>query len=511
MARQIPFIFRRGNTIFFRLAVPRQLRPIIGLREITKSLKTQDRNIAAPIALRLAASVKQRFLQLAQDMATDKDIQVNFGFEIDLDELGIPKRIKVNAEPSEIDAVNSAVSNALESLKQSGSIIPQSSQRIVPQARKSGSTPTLKNVIDKFLDRYPKSNRSAMYKKHVLVLGMLLEVVGNKPIPELRQGDINKFFDLIVNLPPRWKDACRKNGCTVQQLAEMDHPETLGQKTFEDTYIASIRPFLVAAKRDWQDEGFPLGLTTDGIEYEGEEAGANKQRAFNHPELVRLFEGDEMRAFAANKEQAHRFWLPHIGLFTGARVNEICQINPQVDIQQTTDGIWYFHITQDSEADSRIVKSVKTGESRKVPIHKQLIELGFIDYAARVKASGAKLLFPEWKPVNKRASGNAEDWFRDFLVKTDLRDETPRAKILGMHAFRHTLLTHGAIQKLKLTDITGHAQNPVGATGAAQGYFDPALLDPLREHKTLLDQLDYKISFHHPDTPINARKRALTD
>ena len=64
-------------------------------------------------------------------------------------------------------------------------------------------------------------------------------------------------------------------------------------------------------------------------------------------------------------------------------------------------------MTKDTEADPGIVKSVKTGESRKVPIHKKLIELGFLEYASSVKARGAKRLFPAWEPTRKRASGIA--------------------------------------------------------------------------------------------------------
>lgn len=47
--------------------------------------------------------------------------------------------------------------------------------------------------------------------------------------------------------------------------------------------------------------------------------------------------------------------MPHIGLFTGARVNEICQVNPQTDTREE-DGIWYFSITDETEGDERVKK-----------------------------------------------------------------------------------------------------------------------------------------------------------
>ena len=278
-------------------------------------------------------------------------------------------------------------------------------------------------------------------------------------------------------------------------------------KTFEDTYVASIRPFLKASIRNFQDKGFPLGLTTDGTEYHGDRyGGESKQRAFTLPELKRLFEGTEIQAIAKNPKLAHHFWLPHLGLFTGARVNEICQLNPQTDIvSEPETGIWHIWITTESESDSRVRKSVKTGESRRVPIHKKLIELGFLKYVEQVKATGSKLLFPDWKPINRRASGEAEKWFRGLLRDTGLRDETPKACILGMHVFRHTLLTYGALQKppLSLFCITGHAQNeaPIAATGAGKGYLTLSLISPLTQRADLLNELNFGLSFLKPIQP----------
>ena len=210
-----------------------------------------------------------------------------------------------------------------------------------------------------------------------------------------------------------------------------------------------------------------------------------------------------MKVFANDPSRIHCFWLPHVGLFTGARVNEICQLNPQVDIFQDSDsGSWCLGITEATESDSRIRKSVKSHDSRTVPIHKKLIELGFLEYVSRVKAAGAKLLFPNWKPINRRASGEAEKWFRQLLRETKLRDTTPKATILGMHTFRHTLLTYGAVQKppLSLFCITGHVQgaSPIVATGSGKGYLTYSLLSPLQDRAALLDQLDYGLNFFKP-------------
>ncbi len=528
MSRQTPYLQRRGNSLSFRIAVPPDLRHIVGGREITKSLSTANMSQAIPMALNYAACAKRMFGELRAAMsAPDNNDEQRQPPDLDkLRKVGqqAKQRIQLDdlkeqhygelleqrcehlreLEQTKLTAENETLRHVLAGFKTLSIPTHSPAQENTPAPIAIAHAPTFKVVIDGFLDKYKKRNKPAMLKKHQPVLMMLLDVVGDKPIHNLLQADINAFFDLLDKLPPRWSDACRKEGLTVRQLAELEHDVTLGPKSFYDTYIASVRPFLIAAKKDWQDQGFPLGLTTDGIEYLGDrEEGEDKQRAFKQAELKRLFEGAEMRGFASDQAQAHRYWLPHIGLFTGARVNEICQLNPQMDILQDTEtGTWYLWITKETEGDTRIRKSVKTDDARKVPIHKKLIELGFLKYVELVKSTGAKLLFPEWKPINRRASGEAEKWFRQFLRDANLRDETPKHNILGMHAFRHTLLTYGAIQKppLSLFCITGHTQDelPIHASGAGKAYLTLSLLSPLHDRAALLDQLDYGLNFFVP-------------
>ncbi|MEO6825095.1 MAG: site-specific integrase [Nitrosospira sp.] len=350
-------------------------------------------------------------------------------------------------------------------------------------------------VIDDFLKKYQGNKHPDMFKKHNQVLPMLREIIGNKPINELKQADINGFFELLELLPTRWIDECRKRKLTLKQLAELEHPITLGLKSFEDTYKACVRAFLKIAKKDWQDQGFPTTLTIEGIKYQGDrEEGENTQRAFTAAELKRLFKGGEMEGFAIDPAQAHCYWLPHIGLFTGARVNEICQLNPQVDILQDVEsGIWYLWITEETDGDHRILKSTKNKISRrKVPIHSILQKLGFLNYVEQVKKQGAKLLFPAWKPMRGKASGQAEKWFRKLIKDTGLRDDTPYARIVGMHAFRHTLLTiaKNANPRLDATSITGHAGEGSAVVRGYEGELS------LGNKKRVLEALPFGLDFN---------------
>jgi hypothetical protein len=68
MPKQTPYLQRRCDTFSFRIAVPSELQITTGKREFIKSLQTTDKNIAVPMALRLAATAKQLFYGLKGNM-----------------------------------------------------------------------------------------------------------------------------------------------------------------------------------------------------------------------------------------------------------------------------------------------------------------------------------------------------------------------------------------------------------------------------------------------------------
>ena len=291
--------------------------------------------------------------------------------------------------------------------------------------------PKLSRVIEYFISK--QDPKIPMFKKYRPALDLFLEVIGDRPVDQIRQMDIENYFDLLCKLPPRWYDEKRTRKVGATALAAMTWPKCISYKTFKDGYLAAFRPFLSASIRTFRDQRFPETLTVEGIKYTGDRKDRDHaQRPFKPKELERLFAGPEYGTFAADLLLHDCYWLPLIGLYTGARINELCQLNPQCDIRQE-HGVWVFDITETSESDDRVKKSVKNKPSRRlVPIHSRLLDLGLLDYAERRKQAGDKLLFPKWKPsATGRAAGVAERWFRRLLENLGLRDETPKARLVG--------------------------------------------------------------------------------
>jgi integrase len=474
MSRTIPYLQRRGDAFGFRIAVPVDLRRFLTCRELTKSLETGDRLLAEPRCLALAARAKQLFRQLRQ-MTKNKSLQdsgteVGYTVKFDFNSEGFAQSVEIVAEEHERAAVIETVA-ALRDVLTLPKIALNTSGASArsPALSAADKPPMLFDLTSKFLEKYP-TKHEAMLKKHQACIPAFAEFIGNKPVSELRHAHIQEFFAVIQRLPPRWADIKRREGVSIREIAARQHSVLISGKTFGHTYKTSINQFLSWAKESYRDQGFPE-ITIDKIAYEGtRQNGEGKQRAFTPAELKRLFEGPEMVSFAKDGDLAHQCWLPAIGLYTGARVNEICQMNPQTDILQEPDsGIWYFWLTGETDGDENVRKRTKNAVStRTVPIHSALIEMGFLSYFERVKQAGATLLFPKWAPSKGRASPEAEKWFRKFLFDTGLRDDAPGKRIVGMHAFRHTLSNAAFNAGVDESSIVGHMAK--GVTSIALGY-----------------------------------------
>lgn len=515
MARPCPYLQRRGETYFFRIFVPLALRQLVGTREITKTLGTRDRRAAQPVALQLGSIATRLFHDLrTPGMSNEEMIKLleRARQQLQMNELKEQHAQELFDQRSDhIQELREARREAeVETLRRLVTAQRQPAPlrpllHVEPVGLDSGlhhgaldrdsardkSVPTLGQIIDNFLAEPETTKKPQMLKKHLAVLGLLKEVAGNKLINNVRQADIKDFFGLVGRLPPKWSFEKQRRRISASALAAEKHPELLGPKTFEGTYVASVKVFLKYAISTWQDQGLPATLTTEGIKYQGDrKKGENKQRAFKPSELASLFGSSQMRSFKKATDEEHKFWLPAIGLYTGARVNEICQLNPQTDILHDPEtDIHYFWITEDTASDERVRKTTKNESSRRrVPIHTALIKLGILDYITRVKVAGSRLLFPEWKPVAGRASRDAEEWFRDLLSELGLRDETPGFRIVGMHAFRSTLLARASNSDpaIDATPITGHSGEKSKVVRGYEGELD------LDKKKRLLEAIDFK-------------------
>ncbi|MBI5907017.1 MAG: tyrosine-type recombinase/integrase [Burkholderiales bacterium] len=199
-------------------------------------------------------------------------------------------------------------------------------------------------------------------------------------------------------------------------------------KTIEKEHGA-IRALLTIAEHEEWREGNPAS----GVMLPADEK--KKRRSYTPDECKAIFGSPVFasgeRPVAGKGEAA--YWIPLLLLFTGARREEIGQLS--TDRIKTYEGISYL-VLDPIDDEGRL----KTEESKRaVPIHAELLRIGFLDYVAeRVKAGGG-MLFPLLR-ANERGQYCAKwgDWWRRYVRdKIGISD----VRIGPSHSFRHLFIT----------------------------------------------------------------------
>ncbi len=72
------------------------------------------------------------------------------------------------------------------------------------------------------------------------------------------------------------------------------------------------------------------------------------------------------------------YWVFILGIFSGLRTNEMAQMRLE-DIKKESN-IWFLHVEESEQTRVKTLNAI-----RKVPVHPQLIDLGFIDYVSDLR------------------------------------------------------------------------------------------------------------------------------
>ena len=124
------------------------------------------------------------------------------------------------------------------------------------------------------------------------------------------------------------------------------------------------------------------------------------------------------------------FWLPLLGLYTGARRSEFSALRAN-DVQEV-ERVPCFTFVEDKKIGKRLKSATAV---RAVPVHPELIKLGWLGHvdAVRRRNGDTAWLFPEISPQVHGALKAWTKWFIRYLRNAGVKDHR---KVF--HSFRHT-------------------------------------------------------------------------
>lgn len=307
----------------------------------------------------------------------------------------------------------------------------------------------LSKVCDEYLtdyERFADARNVRKKRRNDMRVGanLILEVMGtDTPVHAVTRKMCRDVVDALSKLPPnrrkKFKDLPLEK---VLRIAAKDSLSPMKWET-QNSYLSTlIKVMDFARKEGYIDRNPAEGLTPLAVTVPDED----KRDPYTLEHLQAIFSApiytgcvDDERGInkpGPNHPKRSRFWLPLISLFTGMRMNEICQLNVD-DLKCTDAGTHYFHVFP-STKDQRVKNQ---SSRRKFPVHPILIRMGFLDYIKGLRAKGESKAFPEI-PVPK--SGYRSDIFSKryatFQKGLGIPRKTgspPSERQYTFHSFRH--------------------------------------------------------------------------
>ncbi|CAD1790616.1 integrase [Xanthomonas arboricola pv. juglandis] len=450
---RIPHHLSRSSTgrWSFVQRVPVDLQTVMGCRLIKRTLQTKDMAQAHVRAVVLGAGYARLFAQLkdqrvAKLSKTDADLLIarltsaeNLqeltlnrtrqpdGTVTDQWQIDSPKDLKLYRQLMELEAMAGAALQT-RALPVAASTM-FGSPHAGPSRQASApaiETMTLGKARDAFLATLKGSTLPKTYTIKKTAIEALVSFLGEKAkVHAITRSDL-----------ARWYQDMREKGASTPTL------------TNKQSYIGGRGGFFEWAMASGH---YPRGdnPASGHVSYSQREKRARKKlgfKAYDRAQIQALFAPEAL----AKLSEAAR-WASLIGLYTGARASEVGQLLIKDVFEE--DGIPCIRISDEGEH-----QKVKTEVSlRTVPLHPELLKMGFLGWVEGKRKAGETRLFPAAKATAVNGQGN---WitkaFSRHLAEVGKGWEPAKR---GFHSLRKTFIQElqgaGVVSELR-AQIVGH-------------------------------------------------------
>ena len=290
---------------------------------------------------------------------------------------------------------------------------------------------------------------------------LLVRVTGKSDIQALTQADASRFRTILSKLPKSFGKSPRDKTDTIEnivQRAEALPHEKIGMSTATvNRYIEHFAALVNASI----DEGIDCDPKLNPIKLRRKEnrRARDKKRTITFDELVRLFQHPfwgqtpytkgQMRTFERRKNSG-LFWVPLLCAYSGARREEIAKL--LVKEVKEIDGVWCLDLEWSE------VRRLKTQASRRiVPLHPDLIAIGFLDYVSAAQRKRQMMLFPDLKEERSSIYGRKPGRHMKSLVNEIWGEAGEGLSLNSMrHYVQNFLDLHPTIPDKVSRDLIGH-------------------------------------------------------
>lgn len=280
-------------------------------------------------------------------------------------------------------------------------------------------------------------------------LNILIEYFGSdRLLGTITKQDANAVKKVLQALPASRNTKPKLKAMPLMEVIKEPGHRKIAPKTI-NSHIQMFKSFF-----DWAERhGYAPHTLFDKMKVAKAKNSDTERKPFTPEQACLIFAELTVNATGLVRKESHK-WGMLLGMFTGARLNEICQLDI-ADVQHDGD-TWFLNITDEGD-DNKSVKS--HAGRRKVPLHSELIRLGLLDFVESRKPSTR--LFPDYSYRTNGGYGrNLGRWCNEsFLPKLGIKQPG-----LVFHSLRHTVVTRlgqASVPEPIIQCIVGHARSGV--------------------------------------------------
>ncbi|XKG47493.1 hypothetical protein LG312_02735 [Halomonas sp.] len=233
------------------------------------------------------------------------------------------------------------------------------------------TSPRLTDLLEEYakIQQHAGTSQKTIDDKSAVVR-LLAKAVGDLPINSIGLNEVKAFRDIALRLPPL--AARRLNKLPELSLCDLigDSEVTISITTFNN-YVKNLSAYFHFAIQYGYVEVNPF----KNMRIKQNVKASEFRGAFDKNDVDKILE------FTAD-EVGFKFWLPRLGLYTGARLNELCQL--YCDDVVEVRGLVCIHFREGREGQR--LKSLHS--DRVIPLHSSLVEMGAVSSSKRNAIEG---------------------------------------------------------------------------------------------------------------------------
>ncbi len=468
-------IRNRFGTLYFRVAIPRKFQRLSDdiPKEVRVSMRTHLMRDAAIKARTLRVYFQEAFEQMGTIKSSDEAAEI-------LKQLIAENKAKAlltKAERKEkrqkelLEELQKLNPNA--TLDANGNV--QLGSNLDASDKRKQTTITISKLIDEFINERDRLGgwRAKTREETLAKLNLFKRIIGDLPVSHLTDSKVREYRQTVQKLPANLNKIQRYRGKTITEIVCMEGVEPMELRTLGKN-LEKVKSLLKWAyeQRYLSEDLTPLLKFKISAEYD------DQRHPFTASDIEALFLSDEMLGRSAKfSNKSYQFWVPLLALFTGARINELCQLYTE-DIKREGKH-WCISINDEKE------KTLKNKSSRRIiPVSKTLIEIGFLKFVEQRKKEKSERLFPELSKSRDGFSSVASKWFALYKKRCGINH--PK-KVF--HSFRNTVVSHlqeKGFPEPKIGSFVGHRSESITFNVYGQAYSPAALSE-------LADAIDYGV------------------